>query len=113
MQKHLLAPFKSCMQQKALYKFFFISCFVGLFLFFFLNFFGFVLFSFGFFCLFFNIVRFNFSLGGIRWFSIFFFYFIELEVLWKGRTLSMNCNYTAADGSEPFYVPAPIKNVDK
>lgn len=40
-------------------------------------------------------------------------YFIELEVLWKGRTLSMNCNYTAADGSEPFYVPAPIKNVDK
>lgn len=43
----------------------------------------------------------------------FFVYFTELEVFWKGRTLSMNCNYTAADGSEPFYVPAPIKNVDK
>lgn len=25
----------------------------------------------------------------------------------------MNCNYTAADGSEPFYVPAPIKNADR
>lgn len=25
----------------------------------------------------------------------------------------MNCNYTAADGSEPFYVPAPIEKVDQ
>lgn len=101
MQKHLLAPFKSCMQQKALYKFFFFSLFLVL---------GFFLFHFVFLTLW-DLTFLLFSLGGIRWFSI--FYFIELEVLWKGRTLSMNCNYTAADGSEPFYVPAPIKNVDK
>lgn len=51
--------------------------------------------------------------GGDKVIFHFSAYFTELEVLWKGRTLSMNCNYAAADGSEPFYVPAPIKNVDK
>ena len=87
------------MQQKALYKFFFFFYFLFwvLFPFFFFKFLGF---------------NFSFLWGELGGFP-FFLCFIELEVLWKGRTLSMNCNYTAADGSEPFYVPAPIKNVDK
>lgn len=76
MQKHLFAPFKSCMQQKALYKFFFISCFVDFFFCLFCS----VL---GFFVYFFNIVRFNFSLGGIRWFSIFLF--ISLSLKFSGK----------------------------
>lgn len=85
------------MQQKALYEFFF--------------------FLFSSFCLFVLLyhfgISFSFLSGGDGVIFHFSVNFTELEVLWKGRTLSMNCNYTAADGSEPFYVPAPIKNADK
>lgn len=55
-----------------------------------------------------------FLFEGVRVDLIFFCLFVLIlpEVLWKRRILSTNGNYTAADGSEPFYVPAPVKNVD-
>lgn len=87
------------MQQKALYKFFLFSLFLVLL--------GVFLFRF---VLFFNFVGFNFSSlwGEIDGFP-FFVYFIELEVLWKGRTLSMNCNYTAAVVQSHFMCLLPLK----